>query len=195
MRHVYHANCILATARACTRPCNEYSNNMRFRFHLARRERELPIHHMAPEEEVYAHEVFAGRKLSTVCAYIMFHVPRTHREGHAMRARAPLFFFGTVAASFVSLEGPEAGVNCQLLERPRDEHRIFPSECTRPCVVPRERLLIGTRVRRVHKCGIDWHIYTCTCLTVCFAIVIRGRALVSQFLIYLKHISLFLIVN
>lgn len=96
---LYHANCILATARACTRPC---SNNVRFRFHLTQREEEAPIPYGTKRGS--HDDTFAGRKFSYItvlCSVYREHIARNIgrricvKSGTRDGGTCPFFYFGT----------------------------------------------------------------------------------------------------
>lgn len=87
---------------------------------ILRARRKKPRYHMAPEEAYDG--AFAGRKLSSMtvlCSTYREHIAKNTghsvKAGHAMRARAPFSSLGLRCSFVPSFEGPETGVNCQLL--------------------------------------------------------------------------------
>lgn len=96
------------------------SNNMRFRFHLARGGRSPDTIWL--QKKLTHDGAFAGRKLSSMtvlCSMYREHIAKNTghsvKARHAMRARAPFSSLGHRCSFVSSLEGPETGVNCQLL--------------------------------------------------------------------------------
>ena len=98
------------------------SNNMRFRFHLAREGRSPNTIWLQKKLTHDADGAFAGRKLSSMtvlCSMYREHIAKNTghsvKAGHAMRARALFSSLGHRFSFVSSNEGPETGVNCQLL--------------------------------------------------------------------------------
>jgi len=93
---------------------------MRFRFHLAREGRSPDTIWL--QKKLTHDDAFAGRKLSSMtvlCSMYREHIAKNTghsvKAGHAMRARAPFSSLGHRFSFVPSNEGPETGVNCQLL--------------------------------------------------------------------------------
>jgi len=129
---------------------------MRFRFHLAREGRSPDTIWL--QKKLTHDGAFAGRKLSSMtvlCSMYREHIAKNTghsvKAGHAMRTRAPFSSLGHRCSFVSSNEGPETGVNCQLLHRRLRPDTVDPSaskfEKARLCVALREWLLIGMRMQ------------------------------------------------
>lgn len=157
------------------------SNNMRFRFHLARGGRSPPIPYGSRRRSLRT-TAFAGRKLSSMtvlCSVYREHIAkntgRSVKPGHAMRARAP---FSPLEPLPLCRARWRTGNGCQLSTRRRGRTRsILPAsefEKARLCVVLREWLLIGTRAQWADNIYVYiYMISICPCLIVSFLTVIR----------------------
>lgn len=121
VRGVHHANRILVTARAFSSPAQRAVTTCGFAF-ISREEEEA-----CPMPYGSRRSLRARRKEAFQHDRIMFRVPRTHCEEHGPWRKSgardegtcPLFLlWGHVAAPLcvARAEGPEAGVNCQLLD-------------------------------------------------------------------------------
>lgn len=165
----------IASARRHARVAS--GNNVRFRFHLARRGGS-PDTPYGSRRSLHDDGAFAGRKLSSMivlCSVYREHIARRTqamarvKAGHAMKARAPLLYpFRT--SSLLCVVG-KTGSGCQLSttrtnvrdDRRRPDPSSSEFEKARFCVVlmtsgflsRREYIDMQSKLQRVHKYSID----------------------------------------